>query len=216
MIKINLLPSRKTKRRSEPGQLEVALGTLALVAAGALVYFTVHAPKAKERDEMQAEADSLAKDNGVKKRGLADLPQRKAAVDAEEARTEAIGRLIGTTVNPDNILHELGEILTPGRLPTMTIEMSERVSEGPKGDPNRRFSLDWDPKHVWITSLSIRGSDFTLEGGAQSESDVPQLAKRMLASVYFGEVTSPLSQRFDDKLSGYSYYKFTISGKVVY
>ena len=39
---------------------------------------------------------------------------------------------------------------------------------------------------------------------------------RMQASVYFDEVTSPSSSRFVDKPNSLTYYKFTISGRVVY
>jgi hypothetical protein len=144
------------------------------------------------------------------------MPALQGIVDAEERRADAIDQLLGTVVVPDNLLHELGEILTPNHKPTLTREMEERISDGPKGDPNRRFALDWDPKHVWITGFSVKGDDFTLEGGAQAEADVPQLAKRMQASVYFDEVTSPSSQRIDDRQTNVSYYKFTITGKVVF
>lgn len=216
MIKINLLPARKPKRQAEPGQTEVAIGMGVLMALAAIVYFTIHRGTAEARDDYKAEADSLVADNNAKRARMADMPQREAAFKAEQSRNEAIKQLVNTIVVPDNVLHELGEILTPGRMPTMTKAMVERISDGPKGDPNRRFALDWDPKHVWITSFTLKGDVFTLEGGAQAESDIPQLAKRMQASVYFDEITSPSSTRVDEKQLGISYYKFSITGKVVY
>lgn len=216
MIKINLLPARKPKRQAEPGQTDVLIGVGALLAAAALVYFTVHRGYAEERDDFKAESESLAADNNLKRGRMADMPVREAAFKAEQARNEAIKQLVNTIVVPDNVLHELGEILTPGRMPTMTKAMVERISEGPKGDPNRRFALDWDPKHVWITSFAIKGETITLEGGSQAESDIAQVAKRMQASVYFDEISSPSSTRVDEKQLGIVYYKFTITGKVVY
>ena len=219
MIKINLLPQRRPKRQAEPGQAEVLIGVGALAAAAVLVFFAVHRPVAAERDGIRAQSQELQAQNAKKRtsEAITNLPKLKTAVAENEERSKAIERLAGAIVVPDNVLHELGEILTPGRLPTMSKEMVERVSDTSKGDPNRRFSLDWDPKHVWITSFTLKGDQFTLEGGAQAEADIPQLAKRMLASVYFAEVTSPSSARVDDaKAGGPTYYKFTISGKVVY
>jgi len=216
MIKINLLPARKPKRQAEPGQTDVLIGAGALLAAAVLVYFTVHRGTANDRDAYKAEAESLASDNNAKRSRMADMPVREAAFKAEQARNEAIKQLVNTIVVPDNVLHELGEILTPGRMPTMTKAMVERISDGPKGDPNRRFALDWDPKHVWITSFAIKGETITLEGGSQAESDIAQVAKRMQASVYFDEISSPSSTRVDEKTLGIVYYKFTITGKVVY
>lgn len=216
MIKINLLPQRKQKRAAEPGRAQVGIGALALIAASAAVFFGVHQPAVADRDKVKQQVDELAAANQRKQLAVKDLPALRAAVEAEERRAGAIDQLLGTVVVPDNLLHELGELLTPGRMPTMSREMEARISDGPQGDPNRRFALDWDPKHVWITAFTLKGEDFTLEGGAQSEADVPQLAKRMQASVYFDQVTSPTSVRIDDRVTGVSYYKFTITGKVVF
>lgn len=219
MIKINLLPQRKPKKQAEPGQLEVLLALVGMMAAGALVFVLIHRPAAADRDRVNAEVAELQDKNARAREKVADLPALQAAVDAETKRANAIVRLVGTTVLPDNVLHELSRILTLEG-PTMSDEMSTLTSGGNDGDPNKRFSLDWDPKHVWITSFSTKGDTFTLEGGAQAESDVPQLAKRMAASVYFAEVTSPLSQRVEPQgqagAGSVPYYKFTLSGKVVY
>lgn len=216
MIKINLLPQRKAKRAAEPGRSAIAIGVAALVLGAGGVYAGVHRPAVAERDKVRREVQDLQEANSRAREAIKDMPALQAVVDAEEKRAAAIDQLLGTVVIPDNLLHELGEILTPNRKPTLTREMEDRISDGPKGDPNRRFAADWDPKHVWITSFSTKGDDFTLEGGAQSESDVPQLAKRMQASVYFDQVTSPTSQRIDDHSTNIVYYKFTITGKVVF
>ena len=216
MIKINLLPQRKQKRAAEPGRAQVGIGVSALAAAAAVVFFAVHEPAVADRDKVERQVQELQDSNQRAAQATKDLPAVRAAVEAEERRANAIDQLLGTVVVPDNLLHELGELLTPGRMPTMSREMVARISDGPQGDPNRRFALDWDPKHVWITAFTLKGDDFTLEGGAQSEADVPQLAKRMQASVYFDQVTSPTSQRIDDRTTGISFYKFTITGKVVF
>jgi type IV pilus assembly protein PilN len=98
----------------------------------------------------------------------------------------------------------------------MTAAMTAAVSEGSRSDPNKRFALDWDPKHVWVTSFKEKNGAFTLEGGAQSDPDVTQLAKRMQASVYFMDVTPQGGKRVTDTASSVTYYTFTITGKVVY
>ena len=221
MIKINLLPQRKPKKQTEPGQLEVGLVMAGMMAAAALTFFAVHRPQAGKRDRIKGEAQELAEKNERARAKVADLPQLKAAVEAEQKRKESIDRLVGTTVLPDNVLHELSMILT-GEGPTMSLAMTTLTSNTADGDPNKRFSNDWDPKHVWITTFTTKADTFTLEGGAQAESDIPQLAKRMAASIYFAEVTSPKSERVEPSgtpqpgQSDVAYYKFTLSGKVLY
>jgi type IV pilus assembly protein PilN len=216
MIKINLLPQRKPKRASEPGQRQVFVGIGALAAAAAVTFFAVHMPLSSDVASLETTNEDLQQDISAKKSKLKDADNLKKVVAAAEERAAAIETLIKAKSVPAYMLQELSDILTPGRLPTMTKAMATRISEGPQGDANRRFALDWDPKHVWITSFTEKEGAFTLEGGAQSDPDVTQLAKRMQASVYFQEVTPRGGERLTDQATGSTYYKFTITGKVVY
>jgi len=100
--------------------------------------------------------------------------------------------------------------------PTMTEDMVKRAGNGPESDPNKRFAADWDTTHVWVSSFTDAAGAFKLEGGAQAESDVTQLSKRLGASVYFQDVAPTGGERVADRDTGLNYYKFTITGKVVY
>ncbi|HEX4418399.1 MAG TPA: PilN domain-containing protein, partial [Kofleriaceae bacterium] len=124
----------------------------------------------------------------------------------------SIRRLLGAKVVPAHVLHELGEILMQNKNPTMTAEMGKRITS----DPNKRFQADWDASHVWLSAFTDTGGEFKLEGGAESESDVTQLSKRLAASVYFEDVTPAGGERVADATTGANYYKFTITGKVAY
>jgi len=137
-----------------------------------------------------------------------------AKEDDAKKRAEGINRLMATKVVPANLLHELGEILTPNHVPTMTEAWAKRTGTG--GDPNKKLDLTWDPAHVWLTGFTDKEGKFTLEGGAQAESDVTQLAKRLDASAYFSDVSPAGGERVADRDSGLNYYKFTITGKVAY
>lgn len=219
MIKINLLPQRKPKKQAEPGQLEVGLVMAGVMGAAALVYVGVHRPAQLKRDRLNAEAAEINDRNVRLQAKLADLPTLQAAVDAETKRKASIDTLVGTTILPDNVLYELSQILS-GDGPTMSDAMSTLTGTTSDGDPNKRFNPDWDPKHVWIRSFTTKGDTFTLAGGAQAESDIPQLAKRMAASVYFRDVTSPSSKRIEPTGGAggadTAFYEFTLSGKVLY
>jgi Tfp pilus assembly protein PilN len=218
MIRINLLPQRRPKRGAgrraadDQGTRHFLYGVGALGAAALAVLLLVDLPtrwaradyrrdEAALREEIRQQTEQLA--------GFAEL--QKAQVDAQ-ARKQSIDRLMRAKVVPAHLLHELGEILTPGHLPTMTPDMKARIAS----DPNKRLQQDWDPTHVWLSGLSDNRGVFKLEGGAQSESDVTQLAKRLAASVHFMDVTPAGGERVTDQASGVSYYKFTITGRVAY
>lgn len=213
MIKINLLPARKPKRQSDPVQKDLAVALLAVLVLGAVTFFAVHKPKQDKLEDLEQSNAEFADNLSRRRAKIKTLPQLREAVKVAEERSGSIEKLVGARAVPAHMLHELGELLTPGRLPTMTKEIAKKVSD-PR-DTDYRFREDWDPKHVWITSIVEKKGAFTIAGGAESDGDVTQLMKRMQASTYFEEVGSSV-EKVSDKNTGVTYYAFKITGKVVY
>jgi Tfp pilus assembly protein PilN len=219
MIKINLLPQRRAKSRSissDGSSRPLAIGVIALIAAAAVVVVLVDRPKRAKLAELTASNAQLQRDIAAKNRQLDGYAELKTASEEAHTRYQSIQRLIGAKVVPAHVLHELGEILANNKYPTMTEDMAKRTGSGPESDPNKRFQPDWDPSHVWLSGFTDTAGQFKLEGGAQTETDITQLAKRLAASVYFTEVTPAGGERVADASTGSNYYRFTITGKVVY
>ena len=216
MIKINLLPARKPKRQSDPAMRPLVIGVVGLLAAVLAVLVLVDRPRRSELDQLDRDNADLEQEIAGKREKLKGYPELLAAEAEAEKRASSITHLAQAKVVPAHVLHELGEILTEHHLPTMSEDMSKKTGNGPESDPNKRFQMDWDPTHVWLTSFIDTAGAFKIEGGAQGESDVTQLSKRLAASVYFMDVTPSGGQRVADASSGLQYYKFQISGKVAY
>jgi Tfp pilus assembly protein PilN len=219
MIKINLLPQRRAKNRSSAPDVSAkpfVFGALGIVAAAALVFVLVDQPKRRQLAELAVANQQLQVEIGAKNKQLEGYAELKKAADEADERYKAIQRLLSAKVVPAHVLHELGEILSANKYPTMTEAMAKRTGNGPDSDANKRFQADWDASHVWLSGFADSPQGFKLEGGAQSENDVAQLAKRLAASVYFTEVTPAGGERVADTSTGTNYYRFTITGKVVY
>lgn len=211
MIKINLIPQKRPKRRDK-GQESLTVGFLAFLVAGGAVFFLVHGPMVDDIERLENATGNLARENADKEKQVAGLKNLRQAVEAATARKEVIMRLNKARATPAHLMNELSNILTAKRLPTMTTAMIKEIKE----NPNRELSQEWDPKHVWITKLVEKDGVFTLEGGAQSDGDMTQLALRLQASVYFHDVVPKEGKETLDKDSSITYYKFTIVGKVAY
>jgi len=217
MIRINLLPQRRAKRGAgrpadEQGTRHFLYGIGALAAAALGLLLLVDLPARAQLELYQADEAKLRiklRRQNEQLLGYAEL--QKAQADAR-ARKQSIDRLMRAKVVPAHVLHELSEILTASHEPTMTSDMRDRVAS----DPNKKLQQDWDPSHVWLSGFSDNNGAFKLEGGAQSESDVTQLSKRLAASAHFMDVTPAGGERVTDQASGASYYKFTITGRVAY
>jgi Tfp pilus assembly protein PilN len=211
MIKINLLPLRKAKR-AEKGQEVLAVGLGTFVALGAVVYLVVHKPLQDEIDRGNAEHRKIQASIASLKERTKDFEKLEAAFKQAEGQQGAIDRLQNSRAVPAWFLHELSMVLTSDKQPTMTPDMARRVLE----DPNRAWTPGWDPKHVWVESFEETGGQFLLRGGAQSDSDMTQLAFRLQASMYFEDVLPQGGDEVNDPRSGISYYSFTLTGRVVY
>lgn len=220
MIKINLLPQKRAKIRgvatADGAPQQLALGIGALVLAGAAVYLLVDRPKRARLGELETANAQLTTEIAAKNQQLVGYDELQKASDEADERFRSIRRLLSAKVVPAHLLHELGEILTSNKYPTMTEEMAKRTGSGPESDPNKRFAADWEASHIWLSAFTDTGGEFKLEGGAESESDVTQLAKRLAASVYFLNVTPAQSERVTEAQTGVNYYKFTITGSVAY
>jgi Tfp pilus assembly protein PilN len=225
MIKINLLPQKRAKLRAaagtpsataDLGTKQFGLGMGALAVAAVVVFFVVDKPRRDKIKNYEHAMSELNVQIAEKKKQLVGYEEMKKAKTDAEQRAQAITRLMQAKVVPAHVLHELGEILTQNRLPAMTEDMRKKVGNGPGSDPNKRFQLDWDPTKVWLSGYTDKDGVFKLEGGAQSESDVTQLSKRLAASVYFMDVTPAGGERVVDRERGINYYRFTITGKVAY
>ena len=210
MIKINLLRERKAKR-GDRGQRQLLVGTLALGAVALVIFFFVHVPMADEIDDARAANEQLKTSIKRLTDETKDFDIINQQVQAASVQRDAIKRLNDARAVPAWLLHELSNILTKDHKPTMTREMEERV----KSDHNRQWTASWDPKRVWIESFEEKDGKFTLKGGAQSDTDVTQLALRMQASVFFQDVYMEKGETADDK-SKVTFYQFSISGRVVY
>lgn len=222
MIKINLLPQKRAKRgigiasAPEGSNRDFIIGVAALAGVAAVVFLAFDLPKRSHLSDVKKSNSDLQAEINTKTKDLDGYAALKKSADEADERAKSISRLLNAKIIPANILHELGEILTQGHNPTMTEETARKVGNGPESDPNRRYDLMWDPSHVWLLSYVDNSGNFTLEGGAQAEADVTQLAKRLQASVYFVNVSPSREERVADKDTGISYYHFTITGKVAY
>lgn len=217
MIKVNLLPQRKARRSAgvDNATKQFALGCFAVVGAAAAVFFAVDMPKRNKLADLRKANQQLNAQIADKQNQLKGYEELKKAEAQSIQRAESIERLVQTKVIPAHVLHELGKVLTREG-PTMTEAMTTKTGVGAGSDPNKRFQADWDPQHVWMTSFVDKDGTFRLDGGAQSESDVTQLSKRLAASVYFIDVTPSGGERVSDRVTGTSYYRYTITGKVAY
>lgn len=213
MIRINLLPHKKKSRSvSVEGEKVVGIGVGILLASAAMLFLFVHSPLQDDVDAQSTNTKKLKAENKKIEKRTKDFEKLKAGFKAAKTQAAAIETLNNARATPANFLYELALIMRQDGKPTLTTDMARELEE----NENLRWQEDWDPKHVWIDSLTEEAGAFKLKGSAQSDGDVTQLAHRLSASMYFDNVQPEGSVKKSTKGSGISVYNFTISGKVRY
>ncbi len=212
MIKINLLQEKKKAARAERGQLTLLYGLIALAGLAVATFVFVHLPLSSEVDDLKAENEKRQKHIKELQDSTKEFDTVQAQLNAAKEQEDAIKRLNNARAVPSWMLYELSNILTKDHKPTMSPEMAERI----KNDANRQFSPGWDPKRIWIDSLEEKEGTLTISGGAQAPTDVTQLALRLQASVFFVDVQPMTVTAAIDSASKLAYYKYTLTGKVLY
>lgn len=212
MIRINLLQEKKKSARAERGQMSVLYAAVGLGAAALAVFFLVHMPLQSKLDDVKAENDKRSKNIKQLQEATKEFDTVQAQLIAAKEQEDAIKRLNSARAVPSWMLFELSNVLTKDHKPTLSPEMAERI----KNDANRQFSPGWDPKRIWVDSLDEKDGLLSISGGAQSTTDVTQFALRLQASVFFTDVQPMTVTAAVDNASKLAYYKFTLTGKVLY
>ncbi len=217
MIKINLLPAKKS-RKQEKGQRMILLGIVALVAAVVGMVFL----QLKKSDEVAAQVTT---NNGLQQqvKNLSDetieYDAKLAEFNALDQKQTAIKALRDASQTPTWALDELAQILQKNRRPNSGPRMNEHMQDrirGDKPDKNLVFSDGWDPKHLWLTSIDEHDHNIEIKGAAAADKDVTQFTLRLQASVYFTDVMPIAGAQEVHPQLHIPYYTFTVRAKVLY
>jgi type IV pilus assembly protein PilN len=212
MIRINLLPVKKAKKRAT-GQRQ-ALLMMAAVAVEIVAVVGFHMNESFKVDEKQRRNQETQAAITKLKSEVGDYDQVKAQRDELLQQRDAINKLQSGRSGPVYVLRELSEILTKDKGPTYSKEEYEKKL---RNDPNAGYNPSWDPRRLVIAHWLEKDRHVAIEGFAKSNDDVAEFLKRLQLSVYFGDVVLDQTMEVTDaKKSSGIVYGFKIRCSVKY
>jgi Tfp pilus assembly protein PilN len=178
-----VMPSTKVSR----GSIYAVVMLLGWVAIGVVAYL-LQTGVTEDTARLSAQTATLVKDakeinDKIDEEGL------QARKNYGEEVTKAVEALETKRHTPVYVYHELTNILTTGKQPSMIeLEQRKRVDI----DPQARLALDWDANSVWLETL-VEEENGVLEitGGARDPDDLSEFVKRLRASARFARVSHP-------------------------
>lgn len=181
MIRVNLLPVRKSRRRSQ-GRIQLILfaGIIVLeVALLAAVYITLSAQKTDYEDQL-AELQEEEQRLGEKESELEDYIARG---EEKFERLQTINELQQEQVGPVQMFDELHVLASP------IGQGADLIGTDYPGYWSDWQGDDWEPRRVWIEEFAEQEENqFVLEGRAETGEDVSQFHRRVNTSRFFDAV----------------------------
>lgn len=215
MIRINLLPQKRTQVRGAPPPasqkwLLVVLGAVVIEIIG---LFFFHRGKLddldaqnKKNQAIQAQIDDIK----AKVKNHEDIKKQLAVL---RAREDAIAKLQVGRTGPTAVLLEVAQLLTPGKGPTVD---QERLNQLKKDNPLAVYNPGWDSRRVWLTGYLESERNVRIEGLARDAADVSELAQRLKLSVYFYDVQILPGKKEIDQKTKMELIAFALQLKVRY
>jgi Tfp pilus assembly protein PilN len=210
MIRINLVPTKR-KRPSTATVVQSArptaagggnagavsfmlmfIGWIGLGAAGWYL-LTLEEDAAQS---VRAKATSVGNEVTTIK-ALIDEAGLKAREEAIERQKVAIEKLKAKQRTPAFVMYELAMILTDKASGGGVTIDEEKYKKNKAADPQSEINDRWDPAGLWLTSVVDKDGRLEIEGQARDAADIAEFARRLRASVWFGEVTHPNYERDD-------------------
>ncbi len=216
MVRVNLLPDRRQAARrspgSEPSQLWL-VAVLGALLATVVVCLFVQKLKDDELHDAVVENGRIQGQIDTIKKQIANHPQIKARLKELRDREEAIQKLQAARTGPTATLLELARMLTQGRGPTTDHDKLEQMK---LDNPAEVYSLNWDPRRLWLTSYQEADRTLNLAGLARDGEDVSELERRMKLSDYFTDVKLGKGDKILDQQTHQELFSFQFTAKVRY
>jgi len=212
MIRINLLPQKRTSKRGESSSQLWLVAILVIGLAEVAGCFVFHSFQEAKLTEQRKKNSQIKEQAAQVRRSVANHDEVKKALDQLRAKEEAIAKLQRARTGPTAVMLELSRVLSTGQGPSVS---PERLAKIQKDNPLAAYDPSWDARRLWLTKLVEQQRKVRLEGLARDGEDVSELAQRLGLSSYFEEVKLlPAKKQKSD--SGLELIKFELEAKVKY
>jgi len=206
MIRINLLPTRKSKHVNKGiRQLSALAGLLLLQIALCVGLYQYRAKKVEASKTRMA---TLERDIIDLKSKLGNFEELEKQHKRLLAQHQVIESLQSKRKGPVTMMKELSNIMTLGKGPQVD---DEAYNQKLRRDPNAAYNPRWNPRRLSLESIDEQGETITVLGLAKDHNDVAELLKRLTLSEYFQNVKLRKNEQVVDKEQNLKLIKFSLS-----
>jgi type IV pilus assembly protein PilN len=203
MIRVNLLPIKKARRRSAGRtQLVVFAALLILqIAAISAIYMAETAALDELKDEVTANQQQVKKAEAA----VESAKQLENKQKELQQQVEILDELEKKRTGPVRVLDEVQAMLSP-----------PRNEEDRHAQSRKNWNVEWDTRRLWITSLNENEGTFEMVGSAVNADDVAEFLQRLTSADHFDKVQLDYVKASGAKDSEVSLVEFRVTGNMAY
>lgn len=182
MIRVNLLPIKQARRRSQ-GRVQLLVFAVMLLIQ-VVVLFAIYSIVNDERQEKSEQVQTLTREKDAIEGEVAGAEQLEAEAEQLRAQLRVLNELEARRIGPVRMLDEIQAMLSPPR------NEEDRVNQ-----LRRDWNVEWDTRRLWVESFEEGEGTFSLEGYAGNADDVAEFLQRMTTALYFDDVQLDFVER---------------------
>lgn len=203
MIRVNLLPIKKARRRSAARTQLIAFALLLIleVAAFAAVYMA----ESSRLDELKAEVTQNQQEVKKAEAAVQSAKQLEAKQAELQQQVQILDELEKKRTGPVRVLDEIQAMLSP-----------PRNEEDRHAQSRKNWNVEWDTRRLWIKSVKETEGEFEMLGSAVNADDVAEFLQRLTSAEYFDKVQLDYVKTTDAKSATVKLVEFRVTGTLSY
>jgi type IV pilus assembly protein PilN len=175
MIRVNLLPIKKARRRSA-GRTQLLIFSL-LILGQLLVFGLLHMAESSQLEDLKDEVSQNQREVKEAEKAVESAKQLEAKQSELEQQVRILDELEQKRTGPVRVLDELQAMLSP-----------PRNEEDRHVQSRKNWNVEWDTRRLWVASFSEQEGGFEMSGSAVNADDVAEFLERLTSAEHFGDI----------------------------
>lgn len=203
MIRVNLLPIKKARRRSE-GRTQMAV-FVGLVLLQCVLLAVVYLDLSSQVDDLKKEVAVNQQQVSAAEKELESTKVLEAKQVEQQKQVDILKELEEKRTGPVRLLDELQAVLSPPR------NEAERHARA-----RMNWNVEWDTRRLWVESWSEGDGTFKMTGLALNADDVAEYLERLTSARYFDRIQLNFVKAVSATKDSVDLVDFSITGTLLY
>jgi Tfp pilus assembly protein PilN len=181
----------------------IAFAVCLVLELAACGFFYVQ--KQQELSKLQDKLESTQNDVKQTQKKVEEAADYEKKAKKLRSKLEVLHQIEEQSVGPVHVLEELQTILSPPENP------EERYAQSQKN-----WNVEWNPRHLWIKTLTEKQGSFEMVGQALDADDVAEFLHRLETAKHFQNVQLDYVRPSKKQARGTKVVEFRVTGGLTY